>query len=248
MVVAVEERTRAVAGHAKVLLHVDVELLQHLRAHLLHALLNLLLHVGLQLLEGTVDFSLRAALLVDLPDARLDVDGVCLAQHLVAGTKHIVEELELRAEQVEHAHIGIVAQVDEVDHHHVVLLSVAVATANALLYALRIPGQVVVDDQRAELKVQALGSRLGSNHNVGLVLEVVYGGGTAVGSLDAAHTVGMLQAPPPVYLVGLRFAGLAVEEHYLAFVAVGLEEIPQESLRLGGFGEDEGFSFCPLRL
>ncbi len=35
------------------------------------------------------------------------------------------------------------------------LLAVAVAAANPLLHALRIPGQVEIHDQRAELKVDA---------------------------------------------------------------------------------------------
>ncbi len=39
-------------------------------------------------------------------------------------------------------------------------LSVAMAATDALLDSLGIPGEVVIDDQRAKLKVDAFGARL----------------------------------------------------------------------------------------
>jgi hypothetical protein len=42
-----------------------------------------------------------------------------------------------------------------------------VAAANALFDTLRVPRQVVVDDERAELQVDALGGGLGGDHDVG---------------------------------------------------------------------------------
>jgi hypothetical protein len=46
------------------------------------------------------------------------------------------------------------------------LLPVAVASSDALLDPLRVPGQVVVDDQRAELEVDALGGGFGGERIV----------------------------------------------------------------------------------
>ena len=95
------------------------------------------------------------------------------AEHLVGGAEDAVEEAELLAQQLEYAPIGLVALVQEVDDDDVVLLPVAVAAADALLDALRVPGQVVVDDQRAELEVDAFGRRFGGEHDGRLVAEVL---------------------------------------------------------------------------
>jgi hypothetical protein len=75
------------------------------------------------------------------------------------------EEAELFGEQLQHAAVGGVALVEEVDHHHVVLLAVAMTAADALLDALRVPGQVVVEDQRAELEVDAFGGGFGGQQD-----------------------------------------------------------------------------------
>ena len=89
-----------------------------------------------------------AAGLVDLGDAAFKVHAAANgAQHLVAGTKHTLKELKFLCQQLVHAPVGGVAVVHKVDHHHVVLLPVAVAAANALFDALGVPRQVVVDDQ-----------------------------------------------------------------------------------------------------
>ena len=52
MLVTIEKSTRCIMGHAKMFLHIDVEVFEHLRAHLIHALVDLLLHLVLKLLEG----------------------------------------------------------------------------------------------------------------------------------------------------------------------------------------------------
>ena len=69
------------------------------------------------------------------------------------------------------------------DHHHVVLLSVAMAPADALLNALRIPRQIVVHDERAELEIDALRPRLRSDHDASLFAEIIHEGGSHVRSL-----------------------------------------------------------------
>ena len=56
------------------------------------------------------------------------------------------------------ARLRPVLQVEHVHHGDVDQLAVAVTTADPLLHALRVPGQVVVDEQRAELEVDALGT------------------------------------------------------------------------------------------
>ena len=47
------------------------------------------------------------------------------------------------------------------------------ATADPLLDALRVPRQVVVDDQRAELEIHAFCSRFGREHDRRVVAEML---------------------------------------------------------------------------
>ena len=103
-----------------------------------HGLVDLQAQFELELVEGGLDFLGLAAALVDGGDALLEVHaGFDGAQHLVAGAEDALEELELLGQQLEDALVGLVLAVEEVHHHHVVLLPVAVAAADALLDALR---------------------------------------------------------------------------------------------------------------
>ena len=89
-----------------------------------------------------------AAGLVDLGNAAFKVHAAANgAQHFVTGTKHAFKQLKFLRQQFIHALVCRVAVVNKVDYHHVVLLAVAVTAADALLNALGVPGQVVVDDQ-----------------------------------------------------------------------------------------------------
>ena len=137
----------------------------------------------LELVEGGLDLLGLAAVLVDGGDALLEIHaGLDGAEHLVAGAEDALEELELLGQQLEDALVGRVLAVEEVDDHHVVLLAVAMAAADALLDALRIPGQVVVHHQRAELEVDAFGAGLGGDHDAALLAEVVDQGRAHVGA------------------------------------------------------------------
>src|SRR3972149_215769 len=107
---------RLVSVHAQARAHVLVEVLQEHSAGLGHARLNLLVELGLKPIEGRLDFLGIAASLVDLRDAALDVyPGFERAQHLVARAEEAVEELELLAQELEDAPVGLVAAVQEVD-------------------------------------------------------------------------------------------------------------------------------------
>ena len=77
-------------------------------------------------------------------------------------------------EQLVEPRVGGVLPVEEVQHQHVALLAVAVAAADALLDALRVPGQVVVHHQVAELEVQPLGAGLGREEDLRAVAELLH--------------------------------------------------------------------------
>jgi hypothetical protein len=108
----------------------------------------------------------RARALHDLEDAALDIDAALDdAEHLVARAEHALEQVELEVEKLVNALLGVVLEIEEVDDGHVDLLAVAVAAPDALLDALRVPGQVEIDDQRAELKVDAFRAGLRSDQD-----------------------------------------------------------------------------------
>ena len=83
------------------------------------------------------------------------------------------------------------------------------------------------------MQIQSFRSSFGGYHDFGRILEIIHNGSTPVGSLDTTHLVRMGIAPFLVYFVGLRFAGLAVEKHYLAFISISFQAITEESLGLG---------------
>ena len=64
------------------------------------------------------------------------------------------------------------------------------AAADPLLDPLRVPGQVVVDDQIAELQVDAFGGGLGGDHDGRFVAEILHEGGPHVGGRRAGDAVG----------------------------------------------------------
>ena len=92
--------------------------------------------------------------------------GARLVQHDVGGVEDLAEQIELLAQDLERQPMRFVVLRDEVDDGDVALLAVAVAAADALLDALRVPRQVVVDDRLAELEVQPLRAGLGADEDL----------------------------------------------------------------------------------
>ena len=64
---------------------------------------------------------------------------------------------------------------DEVEDQAVLLLAVAVDAAHALFQPHRVPGDVVVDHQPAELEVDALARRLGGHQHLAILAELALG-------------------------------------------------------------------------
>ena len=68
---------------------------------------------------------------------------------------------------------GVLA-VEEIDYDNVVLLTVAMATANSLFDPLWIPRQVVINDERAKLEIDAFRSCLGRDHDASFFAEIIH--------------------------------------------------------------------------
>ena len=85
--------------------------------------------------------------------------------------------------------VRFVLAVEEVHDDDIMLLAVAVAAADALLDALGVPRQIVIDDEGAELEVDALGAGLRRDHDAALLAEVVHQGRTHVGGAGAGDAI-----------------------------------------------------------
>ena len=84
---------------------------------------------------------------------------------------------ELLTQQLEYPQVRPVAPIEEIEDNHVVLLTVAVATSNALFNALGVPRKVVIDHERAELEVHTFGSGFSGNQYRSLVTKMLDNGG-----------------------------------------------------------------------
>ena len=110
----------------------------------------------------------------DPPDLRLEIDrSNHRSENLVTGPHRPVEEAELLLEKLVDPTFRLVVKIDHVDHQDVVLLPVAMATADPLLDPLRIPRQIVVEDLVAELEVEPLRPRLRRDQDLRAGLELV---------------------------------------------------------------------------
>ena len=163
-----------------------------------HGLVDLQAEFELELVEGGLDLFGLAAALVDGRDAFLEIHaGLDGAEHFVAGTKNTFEEFEFLGQKFEDPLVGGVFAIQKIHHHHVVLLAIAMATADALLDALRVPGQVVIHHQGAELEIDALRARLGGDHDAALLAEIVHQCRAHIGGARAGHPVRAFMARQP---------------------------------------------------
>jgi len=230
---------------------VDLDLLQHILIEMLEQLFAGIDHLGidfvgklqLKLLKGGVDLLGFTAGLVYLFDAALQIDTALNgAKHFVGCTEDTVKQIEFLIQQLVNPAIRLVAQVDEVEHHHIVLLPVAMAATNALFDALGIPGQVVVDHQGAELQVDTFGCGFGGDHDAALATEVVHQCGAGICCSGAGNSVRtlMLFKPLPVDLPGLRIIIGAIEKHDTVLMLAVAQQRHQVVLGFAGLGEDDG--------
>ena len=137
--------------------------------------------------------------MVDVRDALFEIDAAFYrAEHFVRRAKHAVKESEFLTEQFVDAYVGCVLSVQEIDHHHIELLTIAMAPANALFNALWIPGQIVVHYQITELQVDAFRRGLGRDHDFGVIPEMLDERLPHVGGRRTRDLVGSLVARKPV--------------------------------------------------
>ena len=152
-----------------------------------------------------------------------------------------LKRLNFSAQKLVNTAVGFVALVEEVDDDDIVLLAVPMAPTDALLDPLRVPGQVVIHHERAELQIDALGRRFRGDHHRGIVPEMLDKGRAAIHGAGAGDSAGVGVGFNPAVndLPGLRVGVRAVEQDDLPAVAVGFKEVLEVVLGAAGFGEDE---------
>lgn len=118
-----------------------VKPLEQLPTRIVHTGTDAFVHFLLEKLsERRFNLLRGSAFLVDGKDPLLEIDPrLDTSEHIVRGTEHAVEQVELLAQKFEHPAVRFVAFVEKVDHDDIVLLSVAMTAADALFYPLGVP-------------------------------------------------------------------------------------------------------------
>ena len=228
--------------HLDPLNHFLIEVVQQLLMRAGLGFANLALQLLLKLVELQADLLRRAALLVDIDDALLEVDArLDRTQYLIAGPEDTLKELELLCKQLLHANIRCVRPVRKVHHNDIELLAVAMATAKALLNPLRVPRKIVVDDQIAELKIDPLGRCFRGNHDAGFIAEEIDQRGALIGCNRAGDAIRPLVAMSPVAIDALaKLIGVGtIEKNYFAGKLGVLQQGEEIILGAAGFGKDQ---------
>ena len=97
-----------------------------------------------------------------------------LMQNVVGRVKHSAEQIQLLAQNLEGQPMRLIVPSNEIDHGDIALLAVPMAAPDALLDALRIPRQIVVDNGLAELQVQPFCAGLRANKDLRTRAELVH--------------------------------------------------------------------------
>jgi hypothetical protein len=139
-------------------------------------------------------------------------------------------------EELVDAHVGSIRAIEEIDDDDIVFLPVTMAATNALLNSLRVPRQVIVDHEIAELEVDTLCGCFCCNHDAGFVAEVLDERGALIRGGRAGRAIGFGIAKEP----------LAVD--IAAFlIAVGSVEQDHPSSEVGGFKQSVKVLLCATR-
>ena len=95
-------------------------------------------------------------------------------QDMVGRVEDPAEQIQLLAQNLKGQPMRLVVPGDKVDHGDIALLAVPMAAPDALLDALRVPRQIVVDDRLAKLQVQPFCAGLGAHEHLRARAELVH--------------------------------------------------------------------------
>src|SRR5690606_40421938 len=120
-------------------------------------------------------------------------------------------------------------------------------TTNPLLYPLRIPWQIVVNNQTAELQVNPFGRGFCGNQNIGMGTEVVNDGGTGIHGTAACYPVCTFMLYKPVVINRFCSGGIvtSAEQGNTPGMPMSLKVRGKVFLSTNRFGEDYRFTLGP---
>jgi len=232
------------------LVSVFVEVFEQRATCVIETRSNLFVHFRLKFPEGFVNSFRTAALLVNVEDASFEIDaGFDGAKDVVGCTEDTVKKLEFGGKQLEDSLIGGISLIQKVDDDDIVLLTVAMASADSLFDSLGVPGEIIVHDQRAELEVYAFGSGFGGDKDRRMVAKVLDEGGANVDSTRPGCPPGFPVGFDPFFIDcrGFRTAVIAVEQYDLTLITASFEEGLQMFLRTARLRKDNGLLGGPER-
>lgn len=138
--------------------------------------------------------------------------------------------------------VGFVFAIEKVDDDDVVFLTIAVATSDALFDALRVPGQIVINYQRTELKIDTFRSSFRSNHDAAVVLKIIDESRADVSSFRTCYAI---RASMPLHPCGVNLFRVlirvrAIEENNSVRKLAIAENSKQVVLSAPRFCKDDG--------
>jgi hypothetical protein len=227
------------------LMNVFIEAFEQLAPRIIQTGTDALIHLLLEPLKSRLDFLRRPAFLIDGEDTLLEIETRFDAtQDIIRRTKDTAEQAELLSQQLEHATICVVSLVQEIDYDNIVLLAVTMAPPDALFDALRVPRQVIIDDERAKLKVHSFRGCLRREKDRCLVAKMLNQCGTNIDRPRPRRSSRAYVPCQPAFINprGLVAAVGPIEHNNLAFVAMRFEESVQVILRSARLSKHEGLS------
>ncbi len=158
------------------------------------------------------------------------------AKHLIAGAKNATEELKFLVQELVDSNVGRIGLVQKVNDDDIELLPIAVAAADALLDPLRVPRQIIVHDEIAELQVDTFRGGFSRDHDRRFITEVFDKRGAHVSARRSADAIraGVSLKPCSVDAARKLVAVRAVEKDNTILKFGLLQNLETSSLACGG--------------
>ena len=142
-----------------------------------------------------------------------------------------------------------IAFVQKVDYDHIVFLTVTVTASDTLFNTLRIPRQIIVDYQRAELQVDTFSTCFCGNQDFRFFLETV---NQSMAQHDSFTARGIYSCIQLIFchVFGIDFFRFRItlasarETDYIPCVSILLQIVPQIFHGAAGFSKNNSLFFC----
>src|SRR5262249_7947963 len=132
-----------------------------------HGSTDLVGQLLLELIKCRPNLFLGATGLVDFQNPSFKVyPRANRPEDLIRRTEDTLKEPEFLVEEFINTSVRSILAIDKVQDHYIVFLPITVTAADPLLNPLRVPGEVIIHCQVAELEVEPFGPSLGGDENL----------------------------------------------------------------------------------